>query len=90
MALVEYVHTDCPYFVWERFGGDIAITEEEYWEYVGSRDVVTIIKIGTVVSVDADVTLQRIQNESVSFSPPQFFMRLRNNNPIHTMLRDVV
>lgn len=85
-ACVDYVLTDTPESIWEQFCDDIAITEEEFWQYVGTRDTVSVIKMTEVDSVDEGVTLKHIQAKIGAFYPPQFFMRLAQDNPIRSLL----
>ncbi len=86
LAQVEYVYTDQPDLIWKKYSSEIAISSEEYWEYVGNKDAVTIIKMGDVDSLEQGVTLQSIKKKISSFNPPQFFIRLQQNNPIRSLL----
>ncbi|MEW8646721.1 MAG: ASCH domain-containing protein [Candidatus Thiodiazotropha endolucinida] len=90
MAHVEFVHTDSPDSIWEQFRDEIGITEHEFWDYVGNRDSVSAIKLASVDPVESGVTLQYIQKKLGAFSPPQFFKRLKNDSPIHSLLCQAV
>ncbi len=89
-ASVEYVYTDTPESIWAQYSEEIAITEKEFWEYVGDRDAVSVIKMSQVDSVKSGVTLKKIKDKIGSFNPPQFFMRLTNNSPIRSLLQYAV
>lgn len=89
-AHVEFVYTDSPDSIWDQYSEEIGITEDEFWNYVGSRDSVSIIKMASVDPVESGVTLQYIQKKLGSFSPPQFFMRLKNDSPIHSLLHQAI
>ena len=65
----------------------IAITEKEFWDYVGDRELVSVIKMSEVDSVKSGMTLKRIKESLGAFSPPQFFMKLESNAPIRTLLQ---
>lgn len=90
MAHVEFVYTDAPEIIWEQYSEEIGITEDEFWDYIGDRDSASVIKMASVDPVESGVTLQYIQKKLGTFSPPQFFMRLRNNSPIHSLLYQAV
>lgn len=85
-ALVDFVHTSSPKEIWREYKDEIAINEEEFWEYVGDRDAVSIIKMSKINPVNKGLSLSRIKEELDNFIPPQFFMWLKGNNPLHHML----
>lgn len=85
-ATVDYVQTGSPEEMWKEYRNEIAINEEEFWEYVGEREAVSIIKISKVNPINKGISLKRIKEELNHFIPPQFFMRVKNNNPIKTLL----
>lgn len=85
-AYVEYVYTENPEIIWAQYGKEIAITEEEFWEYVGERNEVTIIKMSKANTIGACVTLKNLQEVLGGFYPPQFFIRLNNCSPIRSLL----
>ena len=90
IAHVEFVYTDSPGSIWEQYSEEIGITENEFWNYVGSRELVSVIKMARIDPVDSGVTLQYIQKKVGAFSPPQFFMRLKNDSPIRLLLHQSV
>ncbi len=83
---VEHVHTDSPCTIWEKYGDQIAITKEEFTAYVQNRESVSAIKINSVSQLSNSPTLKMIKKELGSFTPPQFFMRLRNNQSLYRLL----
>lgn len=85
-ATVDYVQTGSPEVMWKEYKNEIAINEEEFWEYVGEREAVSIIKISKVNPINKGISLKRIKEELDHFIPPQFFMWVKNNNPIRTLL----
>ena len=85
-ASVDFVHTDSPESIWDQYSKEIAITKEEFWAYVGEREAVSVIKMSGVDMVDTGITLQRIQDKLGRFTPPQFFMWLKHNSPIRSLL----
>ncbi|RLJ22199.1 hypothetical protein DJ030_02125 [bacterium endosymbiont of Escarpia laminata] len=85
-ASVEYVHTDKPDTIWERYSDQIAIHEDEFWAYVGQRESVSVIKMSKIDPIDSGVSLKRMQNLVEGFTPPQFFMHLKSCNPIRALL----
>lgn len=90
VANVDHVHTDSPGAIWERYHKEIGISEVEFWDYVGNRDTASVIKLSSVNPVESGVTLTYIKNKIGSFSPPQFFARIKHNSPIHSLLNQAV
>lgn len=86
-ASVEYVYTGDPNLIWAKYCDDIAITEDEFWDYVGDRELVSVIKMSEVDSVKSGVTLKKIKESLGGFTPPQFFMKLHGNDPIRSLLQ---
>lgn len=86
LASVDFVQTSTPEEIWGEYKNEIAINEDEFWQYVGERDAVSIIKMSKVNPMDKGVSLQRIKEELDNFIPPQFFMWLKSNNPLRPLL----
>lgn len=85
-ASVDCVHTDTPKAIWRQYSDEIGITKDEFWDYVGERDAVSVIKMSKVDSVGSAITLKKIKEKLGAFNPPQFFMRLERNSPIQSLL----
>jgi predicted transcriptional regulator len=75
-AEIQFIETLSPKEIWEKYGKNICISEEEFMNYTNGRDVVTAIGLTDVESLCGSICLQTMRNYEKGFQPPQFISKL--------------
>ncbi len=73
-ATVRHVDFGNSTKIWKRYWGELGITQEQYFAYVGDRELVSAIVVEDVVRFETPLGLSRLKQLLPTFHPPQFYM----------------
>ena len=85
-AILSKVVTGTPVEIWKKFSGNIAISKNEFDNYCKGYEQVSVVLFSTVETLKKKNSLDALRKIKKGFQPPQFFMKLTNNDPVKKFL----
>lgn len=82
-AKVSAVHALAPNTLWKRFGSVSGLTRSEFFSYFDGVAKGTAISLEDAERLDTSVSLDTLREFSDTFQPPQFFLRIGTEHPLH-------
>ena len=80
---VTYGH---PEDIWNRFQGGVGVGKDEFFAYVGGRDIISAVSLDSVRSIRQPLTLESLRKSVRGFRPPQSYMHIEvDSNLIGTL-----
>lgn len=70
------VLTLSPVAAWRKHRVAMGVSSCEFWNYVGGRLEIALIRLGDVKVMKSPVSLADIRRSTAAFHPPQFFSRI--------------
>ena len=72
--------------IWKKYSSQMGITYDEFCSYVNGAEEISAISISNLKRVSPAPTLKCLREKIGKFNPPQFFIRLDNNNKLREAL----
>ena len=72
--------------VWKLYGERIAISQQEFKEYLAQQANATVVLFDDLDLLDQPLSLAEARIELGEFSPPQFFKRVHESSELHGLL----
>jgi predicted transcriptional regulator len=86
-AKITAVVTGDPSHLWQKFRSRVGVTQQEFQSYFDTVDEGCALVLSNVVKLRKHISLQTMRERVHSFHPPQFYTKLRGNEPMLRALR---
>lgn len=82
-ATIGEVHSSTPVALWKRFGKVSGLSKIEFFDYFGDSEQGVALVLEQSTRLRSSLSLQSLRNVDKGFQPPQFFVRLTSEHPLH-------
>ena len=86
VAIIDEIISNRPSQIWKDFGRHACISKDEFDQYFERCHLAIAIKFRDVVPLIPSFSLRALREEIPNFHPPQFFLKLREANPVLNIL----
>lgn len=86
-AIVGKVHASSPNTLWRRYGSVSGLSKREFFSYFGGAEQGVALVLEKSKRLQSSLSLKVLRQVDEGFQPPQFFVRLTSEHPLHEALR---
>lgn len=86
-AMVELISVQAitPDALWDEHHALLGLSEDVYRTYVQGREIVGALHLGKSIEI-SPITLEEIRKVRQKFQPPQYYINIREDDPIRNLL----
>lgn len=89
VGVIKSVDVSTREVIWAKYSTQMGITYDEFCEYVYGANEISAINIENIKRVVPAPTLEALRKKMGRFHPPQFFLRINENNKLWDALQKV-
>jgi predicted transcriptional regulator len=82
-ARIGKVHTASPSNLWRCYGAVSGLSKPEFFEYFKETELGVALVLERTTRLNSSLSLWDLRQVSERFQPPQFFVRLGAEHPLH-------